>query len=243
MISGIGATCPNGLGTRSQNTYDLLDATNVTVGSCTHDSAAYDCATYPGSTDCPALTSCPVQCNPTTLCPAVAASYCNGAPVQNDSCGNNCGPGTKTSGCGSLTCNWLVTAAPAPACYAVGATVAQPSCATNADCPPVPYTVAGCNETYSFCGCGTPCGSCTPSCLQASDICNGEVCGGANDGCGGACPTVTGTNTGTCFSCAPLSSPTGSNAFCCNGASVVACDASCVPNSAACIGHPLPSCM
>jgi hypothetical protein len=42
-------------------------------------------------------------CTPATPCSTIAASYCPSDPTQNDSCGNNCGVGTKSSGCVSTS--------------------------------------------------------------------------------------------------------------------------------------------
>lgn len=38
-------------------------------------------------------------CTPSVPCSTIASTYCPSAPTQNDSCGNNCGTGTKSSGC------------------------------------------------------------------------------------------------------------------------------------------------
>jgi hypothetical protein len=58
--------------------------------------------------------------------------------------------------------------------------------------------------------CGAP--SCKPTCpsTPASAICTGYSIGGDNDGCGGTCPMVKGTNPNTCASGLCLCTPPGS---------------------------------
>ena len=68
-------------------------------------------------TNCVAGGSSPesnLACIPLNNCTAIAATYCPTDPTQNDACGNNCGVGTKSTGCISATTQCTLNTAATP---------------------------------------------------------------------------------------------------------------------------------
>lgn len=89
----------------------------------------------------------------------------------------------------------------------------SPFLVRTSSAPPAPTCTSAC-DCPGACGGGGALagghgGGCTPSCpgASASDICSGYVIGGGDDGCGGTCPVVTGTNPNSCSSGQCLCTP------------------------------------
>jgi hypothetical protein len=95
-------TCEN-CSTKIKTNYHLKTIYGETVGACSSVAAGYGCSDYPTTNNCPNLTGCPTDCVPVTSCASIVPNYCPSEAYQLDSCGNSCGPGTKSTGCPDFT--------------------------------------------------------------------------------------------------------------------------------------------
>lgn len=161
--------------------------------------------------------------------PAPGLSLCNGACVDEQTDGNNCGAcgvacsvGTMCSGgtcptvCGDATCNALETCATcAVDCGACPPTCGDGTCNGTETCATCPNDCSGCapvcgdgicNGTETCGSCPSDCGSCPPTCGDGT--CNGaETCASCTMDCG-ACGTDAGTDAGAEMDASTLDSTT-----------------------------------
>jgi len=89
--------------TKIKTNYNLKTVYGDIVGTCSNVAAGYGCSGYPTANDCPNLPGCPGDCTPVTSCASLVSTYCPSEPYRSDSCGNSCGPGTRTTGCPAFT--------------------------------------------------------------------------------------------------------------------------------------------
>jgi len=150
-----------------------------------------------------------LACVPLNNCTAIAATYCPADPTQNDACGNNCGVGTKSSGCITATTHCTLQLSAAPTNCGNGINLLGNDLFTTRDSGG--NSTGNCNMTVQGCasgtigsisttcpalpGCPTAC-TASPTCTtKKAALCSNQDAG--TDNCGNTCgngtaPTVNG---------------------------------------------------